>query len=628
GTRLHLAVAGSDSEHPIGAGPVWQTFAPGQVAAGDPVTISVVGPGSVWVGDPAVEAPRQPAAAPLVIVVLIDTIRADHTSLDGYALPTSPTLQALAADGVGFLRAYSPAPWTRPSVASLLTSLDPDTHRTLRRKDRLADDLLTWPEVARAAGYQTVGITTNPNILVTWGFAQGFGRFIDLGAKAWLRDPREGDAQAVFAEALAAIESEPLPLFLYLHLLEPHHPYTPPLEAARKVHPDFRAREPGQTLEPGAPEPVVRSAVRRYDGEIRHADDALGAFLAELRRRGLYDEAALVVTGDHGEEFRERGGQYHGHTLYEEQIHVPLVMKLPGRPAAEPVTDLVSIMDALPTVAEVAGWPSPAEIEGRSLLHTIAGGGPVHDALTASTRLDGAHAYALVTPDRKLIRTFAPTRETRVYDLADDAGEQMPRYDPREEASLGEALDRKLAVRGTGWHLRVCGARAEATVRFSLSGATGEARAPSLEPDDAIRGEPGRLEATLRAGAREEQLGWGADRRRALVPDEDEIVVPGGPLVLEPGPGATPRLRVGDAERAFTGALPLDPASARIAAGEAPACELGDAPSLLVWYVPEPAETTVVEPDADLKRRLQELGYMLDDEPDAKADEPDAKAAE
>ncbi|MBW2315486.1 MAG: sulfatase [Deltaproteobacteria bacterium] len=616
---IRVTVAGESSEHAVGASASWQTADPKlDVAAGDTIEFATLGPGSVWLADPIVETPRAESTAPLVVVILIDTLRADHTSLDGYALPTSPHLDALAADGVGFLRAYAPAPWTRPSVASLLTSLDPESHRTVRRKDRLASELLTWPEVARAAGYQTVGVSTNPNILHTWGFAQGFARFIDLGAREWLKKGSESDARAVFAQALATLDSEPLPLFLYLHVLDPHHPYTPPLESVRKVYPGFRPREPGQAIAPNAPEAVVRAAVRRYDGEIRHADEALGEFLGELRTRGLYDAAAIVVTGDHGEEFRERGGQYHGHTLYEEQIHVPLVMKHPYQaPAAAPIEHLVSIMDELPTLAEAAGWPLPPEIEGRSLLSTIGGGGPIRDALTASTRLDGAHADALITADRKLIRTLAPDASTRVFDLVGDPGEQAPWYDPELQSRLERTLDHRMATRRTGWHLRVCGGRTTQTVAFAVSGAEGDPRAPSLEPDDSITRVDGALEVRVRAGARKEQRGWEATRAMELVADEDEIVLSGAALTLTPRTGSAPvRFVLGDVERPFDTATALAPDAARRASREAPACELSDAASLLVWYVPEPADTTVVEPDADLRERLQELGYMLDDEPE------------
>jgi hypothetical protein len=163
---------------------------------------------------------------PLVVVTLLDTVRADHLGLYGYSRPTSPALAALALDGVTFEDATSDAPWTRSSVATLFTGHGSLTHGVLSRDAHLAPK---WPTLAqrfRAAGYRTIAYSTNPNVLPFWGFAPGFDRFVDVDAESWTAN---SDAARVLDAALQAVdEAGSAPLVLYLHLNDSHAPYDPP----------------------------------------------------------------------------------------------------------------------------------------------------------------------------------------------------------------------------------------------------------------------------------------------------------------------------------------------------------------------------------------------------------------
>jgi len=311
----------SSSKLQFEVGHSWTPFAPEfSLRAGEVVTLGLEGDDPVHLAGLATlgPAPDPGPRIPLMLVVMIDTLRSDHTSLAGYAVDTTPNLVRLAADGAQFDRAYTPASWTRPASASLLTSVAPERHRAAGRLDRLAADQRTWAEVARDAGYRTVAISANPNVLPFWGFARGFGRFIDFDARGWVKQRR--DAADLFGRAIEIIDEEIIsnetPLFLYLHPIDPHHPYDPPTAVAREIYPDFSEKESGRELRPWAKPHDVDSAIRRYDAEIRHVDAEFGRLLDALRSRDLYDEALIIVVADHGEEFFDHGDLYHGRSLY------------------------------------------------------------------------------------------------------------------------------------------------------------------------------------------------------------------------------------------------------------------------------------------------------------------------
>jgi arylsulfatase len=331
---------------------------------------------------PPIEPHPAPPGAPNIVLVTIDTLRADHLDAYGYARPTSPSLDAFAKDGVLFETAISAAPATQLSTASLLTGLWPVTHMEPMR-DRpegvafLRSGFTTLAEHLAAAGYATAGFVSNPALRAEEGFAQGFATWDDTTG-------RDAEAEGVIAPAIEWLATARAPFFLWVHLLDPHHPYDPPelgpwedpsdaaAAALRRTWTSLPFAEQTarmQRVERSSDlDPATRAfLVDRYDTEIRHADAGVGRLLASLERQGATRANTWVaVTADHGEEFLDHGRLLHSHTLYDELLHVPLIVRGPTTPAGLRVAEQVPTIALMPTLLAAAGQ-STAELDERSL---------------------------------------------------------------------------------------------------------------------------------------------------------------------------------------------------------------------------------------------------------------------
>ena len=358
---------------------------------------------------------------PNVVVVLIDTLRADHLPMYGYPSDTAPFLGRLAGRSVVFTAAQSTSAWTAPATASLFTSLHPFQHQVVTgmmvtqqmheigkeiRLNRLPPDVPTLPEVMKAAGYATFGVAANVNIGETMGFARGFDHFRHIG----------GDVSA-FALAEKAVQWERRlrrvsPYFLYMHFLDPHAPYN-------QNAPWFVA-----TGDPAA------DRVAAYDSEIRLVDSVLEGL---YRRLGWDRDTLLIVLSDHGEEFGDHGGKGHGQTLYAEMLHVPLIVHAPHLFAPRRVAEPVGIIDVLPTLREVAGAPADRRDEGRTL-RPLLEGGPVDP----ERRSLFAHLLRRDQDDR-LLHSVRRGRWKYIEGTRDPALMFDLDRDPRETANLVDA---------------------------------------------------------------------------------------------------------------------------------------------------------------------------------------------
>lgn len=312
---------------------------------------------------------------PNVVLVVIDALRRDHLGVYGYPKPTSPFLDALAAEGVVAWDAWSQAPQTFVSTATLFSSrrfpLSFEDHR-FERVRGLHEANLTLAEVLRGAGYSTFAAFTNPHHHPQSGFPQGFEDSVYLTSK----DRAYGRGVDVDRRFLEWLDTAPAerPFFAYLHFMEVHYPYRPPQKLGRL----FVERK-GQVLSlehpPDAPSAVdLAYTVALYDGEIRFVDSILGELVGELRSRGLWDRTLFVFTADHGDEFMDHGGLGHGKTLYPEMLRVPMLFAGAGlarRPAR--LEGLVRNLDLAPTIAAAAGTSSET-FEGTSLLAALTGG--------------------------------------------------------------------------------------------------------------------------------------------------------------------------------------------------------------------------------------------------------------
>ena len=291
---------------------------------------------------------------PNIVLVTLDTTRADRMGFLGSRRGLTPNLDALAKEGVVFSRAYAQSPLTPPSHATILTGTYPQFHHVNEFGIPLAKELPYLPQILHERGYKTAAfvgsMVLDPKAHMAPGFERGFDTY-DAGFHA--RQPGEARYQAVerrggdvVARALSWLEEQGRgPFFLWVHLFDPHAPYEPP--------------EPFKS----------RHASDPYDGEIAYADSALGKALDQLRASGLYAGALIAVTADHGEAFGEHGERSHGVFLYDETIHVPLIFKMPEqRFAGRRVDDRAGLVDVAPTILEVLEIPAPKASQGESLM--------------------------------------------------------------------------------------------------------------------------------------------------------------------------------------------------------------------------------------------------------------------
>ncbi len=294
---------------------------------------------------------------PNVLLVIVDTLRADRLGVHGNRENLTPALDAFANESIRFDQAWATSSWTLPSVATMLTSNHGAQHQAWLNDKRLGRGLTTLAEAYREEGYRTAAFTGGGFVAPSFGLDRGFMHF----------DATGGGVEAVLERGRAFLDKAGTgPWFLLLHTYEVHAPYEPPEEAAAAVERRHPNGLKGQTAEPHnfyplaaggqkIPDEIVATLSELYDEEIRYTDAKLGEFFDELRDRGLFDAAVICVTSDHGEEFGEHGLLGHGDTLYVEQLHVPLLLKLPeGESAGQVKETPVSLLDLAPTLLQSA----------------------------------------------------------------------------------------------------------------------------------------------------------------------------------------------------------------------------------------------------------------------------------
>jgi arylsulfatase A-like enzyme len=322
--------------------------------------------------DPAADARGTspgPTNRPNIVLIIIDTLRADRLGCYGFPEKTSPELDALAGNGVRFERVIAPTSWTRPSIGALLTGHHPRTLGLYKeRAEVLADRFTTLAEILRDNGYATVGMTANPHINSSYNFDQGFATYIDSHVLFPFMNPGDEQenynkspvrsARDLFAGALTmAREMAALPGYLQINLMEVH-------EYNRGAH----------TLTRGEFQAEFRGTENaEYHAALRQASHDIGEFISRLTALPEWVDTLFVITSDHGEGLNDHPGvlraQFHGFVVYESQIAVPLILHRPGwRPANRVVKRPVRLVDLFPTLLEYLGIAIPSGITGRSLL--------------------------------------------------------------------------------------------------------------------------------------------------------------------------------------------------------------------------------------------------------------------
>ena len=394
---------------------------------------------------PATEAPAP--ARPDMVLVVIDTLRADHVGAYGYSRPATPNLDALAAEGVLFERAYANASWTLPSFASLLTGLLPHEHRVVRDgKDTtlfgtLPATVTTLAERLQAAGYATGAVLNNTFLAPQFGLNQGFDHYDWQGAGP----TNHRSATDSVSAALSWLNQQQKPAFLLVHFIEPHAAYDPPA-ATRGVFTSagkapvpvpFYYLDARPLAEDGPGVEERRTYVRGlYDEEVLAADQALGALVSGLRARPRWGQTTLVVTSDHGEEHWDHGGFEHGHSLHGEVTRVPLIAVGAVGPHRR-VSTVVSLLDLHQSLVQLGGaTPDPAT-QGADLWTLPAGVGPRRIAMSENC-LYGEDLASLVDPTSRVV-----VHMSRGFGEAwavDAQGQERERLQGQAQAEVGSRL--------------------------------------------------------------------------------------------------------------------------------------------------------------------------------------------
>lgn len=416
---------------------------------------------ALW-GNPVLVTPGRPAGKNLV-VVLIDTLRADRLGAYGNRDGLTPHLDRFAKEGTRFAHMQAPAPWTLPSVASLLTGLQPQTHGAGVRYGEFAPTGLTGgvrtlAETLRDAGFYNLGVYHNIYVNPAFGLQQGFDEYVSV----------EDRAAPLVDRALEGLRRAAADrrVFLYLHLFDVHNPYEPPEEecksVARRLQPGYRGRL-GCTADRRPELPIPPPEDRRwhealYDAEIAYTDRQMGRFLEGLGDLGLDDDTVVLVVSDHGEEFwtrldRERALGYeansdHGHTVYEELLHVPALLRVPGR-KPQVVESPAELADLFPTLLHLVGVESPP-VQGKDLTALLDGKPPeARPTLLSDLILHGPSRWGVRRGPWKLIVPRDPGVPVELYDLESDPGElrDLAASRPDVAAPLRAAGERELEER-------------------------------------------------------------------------------------------------------------------------------------------------------------------------------------
>lgn len=335
-----------------------------------------------------------------VVIVTLDTTRADRLGIYGYAQAKTPNLDSFARQGALFEQAITPVPITLPAHSSLFTGTYPLFHGVREfATTRLSSDLTTLAEIFRRQGYKTAAFIGSEALHSKYGLRRGFEIYDENFLEVTSSTGEERKAEAVVEAALQWLTQNPAPYFLWVHLFDPHDPYTPPEPFATQF-----SQEP-------------------YDGEIAYMDQQFGRLW-----KALPSESVVVVAGDHGESLGENGEKYHGIFIYDATVRVPLLVQVPGV-SSRRITQQVRLIDIMPTLLQLLGWRIPDQVQGKSFLALMTSGGPYQEepayieSFYSRIHMGWSELQGYRTSSFKFIR--APRDE--LYDL---------KKDPRETTNL------------------------------------------------------------------------------------------------------------------------------------------------------------------------------------------------
>jgi arylsulfatase A-like enzyme len=405
-----------------------------------------------------------------VLLISIDSLRADRVGAYGNRHATTPAIDRLAGKGVVFENAASPTSWTLPAHASLLTGRSQHLHGTIRIDDRVTRAGTVLAERFAANGYETVGFYSGPILNKAYGFDRGFERYVgcessDTAAIKGVYAFRQSYSDVTNALITTAFtrwleERSARPFFTFIHMWDVHYDYIPPEPYDSMFDPDYTGKLDGRNIIGSgfplrAPPRDVTHLLALYDGELRYTDDTIDGLLKLLEARDLLDDTLVVITADHGEEFLEHGRKGHQTTLFNESIHIPLVLWARSLPHGRRIATPVSLIDVAPTIVELLGLPALEDADGVSLVPLLRGRSsnraPVYSTLFNS--FTGNLALATVRDGTTKLILATNTDRIDQYDLATDPGERAPQP-AAPDAALTRALRERVAVERAAFEAR------------------------------------------------------------------------------------------------------------------------------------------------------------------------------
>jgi arylsulfatase A-like enzyme len=393
-----------------------------------------------------------PLAGKPVVIILFDAFSAKHVKHLGYDKNTTPNLDLLAADGTTFENAFSPTPYTLASIPSLFTGRLPDRHGVTQAEHILPDHEITLAELLAERNYQTFGALANIQGGTLHKLEQGFEVYEELFRNS--EDP-EAPIEIVEPTAFPAVlerwqgsrDTERPPLY-YLHVLQPHLPYDPPAGTLTGlVDPNYEGpfkdgitkewmydftMKGGQAIIGEGPNRISNADARQvrglYDGSIVECDRVLGEIVAGLKQSGIYDEALIIVTSDHGEAMWQHNVLGHSSTVFDEMMHVPLVVKLPKdmESPVKRVSNITSLMDILPSICAWMDVPAPSDLDGEPFAKLI-NESPDEDRALLMRTFHRDPVIATRSTEHKIISrpgADGQPRHAQHFDIATDKGEK------------------------------------------------------------------------------------------------------------------------------------------------------------------------------------------------------------
>jgi arylsulfatase A-like enzyme len=428
---------------------------------------------------PAPPPPAYAAATPdpskprrNVVLISLDSLRADHVGAYGYKRDTSPRFDRFAKDGVLFRNAISTSSWTLPTHLTMFTGRSQVSHGVVVDTLVLSTAVPTLGEIFKDAGYATAGFVSGPYVGGHYGYARGMDTYTDFSAswgkgaeaRAAILSPTINEKALAWLDERAAEGREAKePFFLFLHYFDIHYDFVPPAPYDKMFDPDYTGTMDGRffierddvhaKMDPRDLEHILAL----YDGEIRFTDEHVGRILDRLKALGLDDDTVVLITADHGDEFFEHGNKGHHRTVYDEVLRIPFALRLPGgEHAGKTVDEQVSLLDVFPTLLDAAGFRVPSDVEGESLAAWLRGQRSSREAIYSDfyDKRGFNLQVARRTPAEKTIQHFNRITHPRrgpleYYNLAKDPAETDNRADedlPQMTAAL-EAMTTWLELR-------------------------------------------------------------------------------------------------------------------------------------------------------------------------------------